>query len=185
MSGIRVTPERSEVVDVTTPIATEDVAAVHHKSLTGIDSPEDIAGAVLRIEFGGRFARLAAMLAPEVDSAAAAAEVATRGGDLTPEQRAAALELAAESTGLALDGPSVKSAAYTIRARAGEIIAEAGRAAAAVFDAPAEAVEELAADIVECRPVGSVRVPWKFNSRALLAVGEPGKVAPELAVYFA
>lgn len=52
LSGIRVTPERAEVVDFTHQIATEDVAAVHHSSLEGIGSPKDIAGKTVCVVTG-------------------------------------------------------------------------------------------------------------------------------------
>lgn len=44
MSGLRITDERKEVIDFSQPIATDDAIVVYPEEMSGITSPEDIAG---------------------------------------------------------------------------------------------------------------------------------------------
>ena len=44
MSGLRVTEERKEVIDFSIPYAADDAVVVYPSSMTGVNSPEDIAG---------------------------------------------------------------------------------------------------------------------------------------------
>lgn len=52
MSGLRVTEERKKAIDFSDPYASDDAVLVYPSSMTGMDSPEDIAGKTVCVVAG-------------------------------------------------------------------------------------------------------------------------------------